>query len=327
MALKDIGEFQSIKGGLDDKSLDELLSKLLNYIKSKGLGWYTGAEAISDLLALRENPTSPPSEDVANEILEWISSNYDSSIFSSFSGSYEEGDSESERIVRTLEFTTDIFYQLSPSKGLISLIKDKLNQAKNDFEKYELNECLEYFENREPQDSSIPDAVRAELVERANHYFQSKFEDGTFSFILCGLPYTIHEYEYCFLIGWSLAEEKYTSRVKKSPIVGPGPLLLSKISNKTKLTGSAFHESDIEDFELEIRGLEAYWTLQFDFLKDKLGTYKTLLNLSSLELLKLSKSSDKISIEKSEQELRHLQEGLKSQGIPSTLELKTRKTA
>ena len=151
------------------------------------------------------------------------------------------------------------------------------------------------------------------VLQRANEHFQILYVMGETEYLLQANPKDIKEYEYCYSIGWTYFDQKSQSVQSMNDRFGVAPLLVSKISDDVEF-GEPTKEG-IATFELNIRGLERYWSLTISYDKKKLSILKTLLALNTPDLLKRVNEKGLIIIENNEYTLRQLQQTCKEAQI------------
>jgi len=167
----------------------------------------------------------------------------------------------------------------------------------------------------------MTEAIQQEIFERANQYLNSlNYEAEMISLIS-----SIKEYDLCYAIGWCEKQELNLYPFQRRKYIGMGRVLVSKINAQVGCEGSAPFVDWIHQFELSIQGLEEYFVLIIEFSKRKLASLKTLLNLTTPQIMKIVKENATIEIEKEGYELKKLKAYMDTAGIACEIKLKQRK--
>lgn len=327
MSIFQLSDIKNFKGGIDQVTTQNLIKNLVDLLLSQDtINLHDGAETISDVLALREDKVTPISEDNSNEILKWIERSYDSSIFTIIDDHTHKNEDVIEKTANTLEYITDILLQIRENVFTQEFLKNKIQSSTSDFEKRQLESYENYIiELNDEHKEKLDSVTRENIIQKIDKYFKEGYETNQQVDLLCGLVETIESHKFCYSLGWALESEKYVSRVKRTKFAGGGRIMVSKVSADIEMAGSAPTVDWIQEFEAKIRGLETYLSLEFTFQKQHISKYKSLLNVSSMELLKMTKTDPKISIEDEEYKLRRLYDDFSNCGIECELVVGERK--
>lgn len=235
MKFELIEDFKKLKGGIDILSLEKIISDLLIFLRRNKLNWFEGIELINDLIYLKRHDSSRLSKAISEQIFTWIEEKYDSEKILDTVRFEVEENSEEEKIVRLIDLTLNTIYHLNQNIQVLPFIQEKRRVAKTDFEKYELQEAIEYLKIR--RQISVPkkvlsEAIKDEILKRTDDHFQTQFDEKRYNDLYSGFRETISEHKESYSIFWGLKSEKYTSTIKKTLLVGVGALFLSKTTTK-----------------------------------------------------------------------------------------------
>lgn len=158
------------------------------------------------------------------------------------------------------------------------------------------------------------------VFQRANKFLNSLSYETEMTSIID----SIQEHNLCYSIDWCEKKELSLPSSKRRLYVGAGRVLVSKINEKIEHAGSAPFVDWIHQFELGIQNLEEYWVLEILFLKKKIGSLKTLLELNTPELLKRVDDNAIISLQGEDYELQRVKELMDRAEIQCELKLKQR---
>ncbi len=326
MKFELIEDFKKLKGGIDILSLEKIISDLLIFLRRNKLNWFEGIELINDLIYLKRHDSSRLSKAISEQIFTWIEEKYDSEKILDTVRFEVEENSEEEKIVRLIDLTLNTIYHLNQNIQVLPFIQEKRRVAKTDFEKYELQEAIEYLKIR--RQISVPkkvlsEAIKDEILKRTDDHFQTQFDEKRYNDLYSGFRETISEHKESYSIFWGLKSEKYTSTIKKTLLVGVGALFLSKTTDLIEMSGSGPHNWE-EWFELEIFQQETYWVLEIHFDKRKISILKVLFSCSTRDILNMVDDNGKIIIEEEEEEITYLKEKLDEYKVINTLEKRRR---
>ena len=320
-----IEKIKSLKGGLTIETLEKALSQLLAYLSQVDTDWEIGIELINDLIHLKKHDGSTLSSEISSLTLKWINQKYDQTRFEGFSGDFHDDDTDAIRLVNLMDLTLDTLLKIRHQIDILYFLQKKLHSSNSSFESFCLEEIKDFIKIEKTFSKVIiNDSIRDDVLQKADEYFEKIYESKEESFLFCGLRETIRENDFCFTLDWCIKSEKYISSVKRTKLAGGGPLMISKITDDIQMAGSAPGIDWINEFELQIRGLEAYWCLVIQYDKSQIAPLKTLLQLSTPGLLQLVNQNSLIQIEKEIYELKDLENNLKKAGVDCKLELRER---
>ncbi len=331
MALKSIADFKRLEGGILIETLEKLIAQLLQLLKVNSTPWQEGIDLLNDLIYLKVHDGSSFSKEICTSIFDWIRSNYDGKIFKNFDGSYEGDDVASEKLVLLLDQVIDTIYKVRDQVKVEPFLNAILEKSTNEFETYNFEELMRFIKGGPSiSKAKLSEEELDKILLRADNYFESEFRKGNEKELLCGLRETIKEHKLCYLISWCMRSEKYTSRLKKALVIGTGPLMISKKSEKFQFMGSSPMIDWIYLFELEIQNLEEYFYLEIPYEKKNISKLKAGLKCSTPELLKMLDENKKITFSEPKAWNSHLPDfsdiarDLNQSGIACQVEIKTR---
>lgn len=157
------------------------------------------------------------------------------------------------------------------------------------------------------------------IIDRANKHFSDDYSSGNNCYEFIALPKTIIENKFSYSILWCLKNEINMPPNKRTLFAGGGRLYISKVSDDIEMAYIDPNIDFLKDFQSRIRGLEGYWILEINFNKTKLSSLKTLLDLTSIEIIKKLNKDNRIEIENNRNTLRQLKFHLEDAGIHSKL--------
>ena len=331
MTLNSIADFRKLEGGIEIEPLEKLIAQLLHLLEVNSTPWQEGIDLLNDLIYLKVHEGSRFSKEISESIFDWIKSNYDGQIFKDFDGSYEGDDVASEKLVLLMDQTIDIISRIRNEVNVIPFVNSILGKSTNEFEIYEFEELMGFIKGGPSiSKTKLSEEEVDKILLRADNYFESEFKKGNEKELLCGLRETIKEHKLCYSISWCMRSEKYTSRMKKALVIGAGPLMISKKSEKFDFMGSSPMTDWIYLFELEIQNLEEYFYLEIPYEKKNISKLKAALKCSTPELLKMVDENKKITFSKPKAWNSHLPDfsdiakDLTESGIDCQVEIKTR---
>lgn len=324
MRFSNIEDFKKIPGGISLDKLEAILSELIQFINEKNLNWFEGIELINDLIYLKDHKNERLSDDACELILDWVERYYDSTKLDYISELINNGNEVPGELIKLVDLTFDTLLKIGHLPDVLVFLNNRISTTNNDFEVFEIEDLIESIKHDNSKENvKINHNISEEITKRADNYFEEQREKDNTN-LFCALMESIEEHNYCYSISWCLKSEKYISRVKHTKFAGGGRLLVSNISDDIEMTGSAPNNDWVKEFETRIRGLEEYWSLEIKFEKQKIGKLKSILGLSTPEIIKKIKINSIIELEGEEFELRSLTEDLKKTNIDCKLLRKER---
>ena len=168
--------------------------------------------------------------------------------------------------ILTKELTFNTIFNIHHNVDVLPFLKLRLEKSSNEYESSEIEHLItRVCTSKANQKQKLSDHILDEVLSRANKYLDSIYKVEKNNYPLCGLRESIIEHKFCYSISWCLKSEKYMSPVKKTKFIGSGDILLSKEGNHIEFTGSSPSVDWIKKFELKIRNLEEYWSVQIPF--------------------------------------------------------------